>query len=164
MNSERLRRDIEFMECGDKKYIDKKTIKQLENIIENCRKKKDVDCNHFLQKKIRVNMRERKDREWSIKQAIAISYSQLKKMYPSCVFKRKNVKEPKVNRDIGFNGYSLELTLTDRRKRLDRLVSKYGIQNIVDKLEKLYVYNKKNNKSNALKFMRDMKYVQNKRY
>lgn len=158
---EKLRKDALFMECKNKSVINKLRKNQLEVLIEKC-KKKDVDCRYFLQKKIRVNMGERKDRGWTVPQSIAISYSQVKKMYPKCTFsKKKPVVQIKVKKGE-LHGYSLKLTLSERRKKLDELVSLYGWGNIVKKLNVLYIYNKNNYPSNALKFRRDIKYVQKK--
>lgn len=51
-------------------------------------KNKCVDtfcCKHKLQEKIKINMAEYKTGRWvSPKQAIAVSYSQIRKKYPSC--------------------------------------------------------------------------------
>lgn len=161
---EKLKRNALFMECEKNSVINKMSKKQVENLIEKCQKRKDIDCKYFLQKKIRVNMKERKERNWSVPQSLAISYSQVKKMYPSCVFKRESPQKPvriKVEKG-GLKGYSLKLNLKDRRKELDRLVGIYGWGNIVKKLNVLYIYNKNNYRSNALKFRRDMVYVQKK--
>jgi hypothetical protein len=117
-------------------------------------------------------MGERKERGWSVPQSLAISYGQVKKMYPSCVFKRRNASSPKKSskklvrikvQKGGLSGYSLKLSLVDRRKALNRLVDIYGWGNIVKKLNVLFVYNKNNHPVNALKFRRDMVYIQ-KRY
>lgn len=53
-------------------------------------------CKKRLSEKIKINMSERKSRGWSKAQAIAISYSQIKKSFPRCKSvlnkKRKSVK------------------------------------------------------------------------
>lgn len=41
-------------------------------------------CKKALYKKIAINMKERKKKKWSEKQAIAISYSQCKSKCPQC--------------------------------------------------------------------------------
>jgi hypothetical protein len=111
-------------------------------------------------------MGERKERGWSVPQSLAISYGQVKKMYPSCVFKSASSPKKLVRIKVqkgGLSGYSLKLSLVDRRKALNRLVDIYGWGNIVKKLNVLFVYNKNNHPVNALKFRRDMVYIQ-KRY
>lgn len=46
------------------------------------------DCRKKLQEKIRINMEEYHSGRWSSpKQAIAVSYSQVSRKYPKCVFK-----------------------------------------------------------------------------
>ena len=118
-------------------------------------------------------MRERKDRNWSVPQALAISYSQIRRKYPSCQFKKtprasspmRRKKSPvriKAQKG-GLRGYSLKLKMKDRRSILDRLVKVYGYSNIIKKLNLLYVYNKNNHPENALKFKRDMLYIQRNR-
>ena len=49
----------------------------------SCKKycKLHSNCRKYLSSKIRTNIRKNK---WGRKQAIAISYSQVKKMYPKC--------------------------------------------------------------------------------
>lgn len=140
---------------------------------------KSPNCKSLLQAKIRINMRERKDRNWSVPQALAISYSQIRRKYPECQFKkspkrsssplrsksRSRLKSPvriKAQKG-GLHGYSLKLKLKDRRSILDRLVKVYGYSNIIKKLNLLYVYNKNNHPENALKFRRDMIYIQRNR-
>ena len=54
-----------------------------------------MDCKFLLQKKIRINMGERKERKWSVPQALAISYSQIRKKYPECQFKKSPMKRPR---------------------------------------------------------------------
>jgi len=93
MSLDKLKRDLIFMECGKSKTVKLKSQKQLDLIAEKC-KKKNVDCRYFLQKKIRMNMRERGDQKWSVPQALAISYSQVKKMFPRCKFARKEIDSP----------------------------------------------------------------------
>ena len=164
---EKIVKDLIFMECATNRSVRNKSKKQLDLILTKCRKNKNIDCKHFLQKKIKVNMMERKDRGWSVPQSLAISYSQVKKMYPSCGFKRKNDSSPKKLVRIkvqkgGLSGYTLKLNLADRRRELNRLVGIYGWGNIVKKLNVLYIYNKNNQPANALKFRRDMKYIQKK--
>ena len=66
------------------KILNKKPVKK---IISRSRKKHKLtklECKKKLQDKIRVNMRHRDDKGWSQQQAIAISYSQVKKKYPVC--------------------------------------------------------------------------------
>lgn len=139
--------------------------------------KRSPNCKALLQNKIRINMGERKERNWSVPQAIAISYSQIKKKYPACQFKKRSPKRSPKRRSSspkrtqirikakkgGLHGYSLKLNLKERRNILDRLIKVYGHSNIIKKLNLLYVYNKNNYPDNALKFRRDMLYVQSKR-
>lgn len=163
---EKMRKDLVFMECASNRAIRNKSKNQLELMIKKCRKSKNIDCKHFLQKKIKVNMGERKERGWSVPRSLAISYSQVKKMYPSCDFKSASSPKKLVRIKVqkgGLSGYSLKLSLVDRRKALNRLVDIYGWGNIVKKLNVLFVYNKNNHPANALKFRRDMVYIQ-KRY
>lgn len=158
----KLKEDLLFMECKKEKQLKKATVKDLELMLKKCSSRKNVDCKHFLQKKIRINMGERRVKRWSVPQSLAISYSQVKKMYPVCNFPRKRSMSPvriKVEKG-GLSGYSLKLSLVERRKALDKLVGKYGWGNVVKKLNVLYNYNKNNYPGNALKFRRDMKYVQ----
>ena len=133
-----------------------------------------MNCKSLLQDKIRINMRERKDRNWSVPQALAISYSQIKRKYPTCKFKKspkktKNRNSPKRSpvrikaKKGGLHGYSLKLGLKERRNILDKLVKIYGYSNIIKKLNLLYVYNKNNYPENALKFRRDILYLQRNR-
>ena len=117
-------------------------------------------CKSLLQEKIRINMRERKDRNWSVPQALAISYSQIRKKYPECVFKKASSPVRIKAQKGGLYGYSLKLSLKDRRNILNRLIKIYGHNNIIKKLNLLYVYNKNNHPDNALKFRRDMIYIQ----
>lgn len=128
-------------------------------------KRSPKSCKSLLQKKIRINMGERRERNWSVPQALAISYSQIRRKYPECQFKKTNsplrIKSPA--KRGGLHGYSLKLSLKDRRNILDRLVKVYGYSNIIKKLNLLYVYNKNNHPENALKFRRDMLYVQRNR-
>ena len=130
--------------------------------------KRSPNCKALLQKKIKINMGERKERNWSVPQAIAISYSQIRKKYPTCQFKKRSSSPKRSPIRIkaqkgGLHGYSLKLTLKQRRSILDRLVKVYGYSNIIKKLNLLYVYNKNNHPENALKFRRDMLYVQRNR-
>lgn len=131
--------------------------------------KRSPNCKSLLQEKIRINMRERKDRNWSVPQALAISYSQIRRKYPSCQFK-KSPKSNSPKRGVrikakkgGLHGYSLKLSLKERRNIIDKIVKIYGYSNIIKKLNLLYVYNKNNHPENALKFRRDMIYVQRNR-
>jgi len=163
----RLQEDLLFMECNKENRLKKSSLKQLENMLKKCRARKEIDCKYFLQKKIRMNMRERYNKGWSVPQSLAISYSQVKKMYPVCVFKRKKKSSSPRKKIVrikvqkgGLAGYSLKLSLVNRRKALHKLVSQYGWGNIVKKLNVLYIYNKNNHPVTALKFRRDMKYVQ----
>jgi len=58
-------------------------------------------CKKRLSEKIKINMSERKSRGWSRPQAVAISYSQIKKSFPRCnsvLNKRKSVKRKSVKR------------------------------------------------------------------
>ena len=171
VTKQRLQEDLLFMECNKNNRpnrLKKSSLKQLENMLEKCRARKDIDCKYFLQKKIRMNMRERYNKGWSVPQSLAISYSQVKKMYPTCLFKRKKKSSSPQRKKVvrikvqkgGLHGYSLKLNLVNRRKALHKLVSQYGWGNIVKKLNVLYIYNKNNHPVNALKFRRDMKYVQ----
>ena len=125
--------------------------------------KKSPNCKYLLQEKIRINMRERKDRNWSVPQALAISYSQIRRKYPACQFKKSSSPKRSPVRikaqKGGLHGYSLKHKLRDRRNILDRLVKIYGYSNIIKKLNLLYVYNKNNHPENALKFRRDMIYI-----
>ena len=57
-------------------------------------------------------------------------------------------------------GYSLSIKKDERRKILDKLVKKFGLVNIVRKLNVLYIYNKNKYPKTAMKFRRDMKYIQ----
>jgi len=57
-------------------------------------------------------------------------------------------------------GYSLSIKKDERRKILDKLVNKFGWVNIVRKLNVLYIYNKNKHPKTAMKFRRDMKYIQ----
>ena len=129
--------------------------------------KKSPNCKYLLQEKIRINMRERKDRNWSVPQALAISYSQIRRKYPACQFKKSSSPKRRPVRikaqKGGLHGYSLKHKLRDRRNILDRLVKIYGYSNIIKKLNLLYVYNKNNHPENALKFRRDMIYIQRNR-
>lgn len=129
--------------------------------------KKSPNCKYLLQEKIRINMRERKDRNWSVPQALAISYSQIRRKYPACQFKKSSSPKRSPVRikaqKGGLHGYSLKHKLRDRRNILDRLVKIYGYSNIIKKLNLLYVYNKNNHPENALKFRRDMIYIQRNR-
>ena len=129
--------------------------------------KKSPNCKSLLQEKIRINMRERKDRNWSVPQALAISYSQIRRKYPACQFKKSSSPKRSPVRikaqKGGLHGYSLKLKLRERRNILDRLVKIYGHSNIIKKLNLLYVYNKNNHPENALKFRRDMTYIQRNR-
>jgi len=59
-------------------------------------------------------------------------------------------------------GYTLSMNQKDRRSLLDKLVLEYGWSNIVKKLNVLYVYNKNRYPENAMKFRKDMFYVQKK--
>lgn len=47
-------------------------------------------CKKQLEKKIRINIEEYKTGRWvSPKQAVAVSYSQTKRRFPECEFKRR---------------------------------------------------------------------------
>lgn len=160
MSLKKLREDLVFMECGKSKTVKLKTKKQIELIAEKC-KKKEVDCKYFLQKKIRVNMKEREVKQWSVPQALAISYSQVKKMFPSCDFEGKTKSPVRIKvQKGGLEGYSLKLKVVDRKKALDKLVLKHGWGNVVKKLNLLAIYSKNNYPANSLKFRKDMGYVQ----
>ena len=53
-------------------------------------------CRERLQKKIRINMSEYKAGRYSSRaQAVAVSYAQVKKKYPSCKLSRKSSKKRK---------------------------------------------------------------------
>jgi len=53
-------------------------------------KKSKKQCKDLLQKKIRINISEFKKGRWkSPKQAVAVSYSQIRKRFPECLFPRK---------------------------------------------------------------------------
>ena len=108
-------------------------------------------------------MRERKERNWSVPQALAISYSQIRRKYPACQFKKSSSPVRIKAQKGGLHGYSLKLKLKDRRNILDKLVKVYGYSNIIKKLNLLYVYNKNNYPENAQKFRRDMIYIQKNR-
>lgn len=50
-------------------------------------------CNLVLREKIRMNMRELEKGRWSSPaQAVAVSYSQVRKLFPKCFKKPKNQK------------------------------------------------------------------------
>jgi len=156
----KLKKEYKFMECGKKIP---KTKNELELNIRKCKKRKNIDCNYFLKKKIKTNMKERKIKGWSKKQAIAISYSQIKRFYPICTFKRNDLPKKIVRIKVekgSLHGYSLKLKLSERRKILNTLVNIYGLNNIVKKLNVLYVFNKNRYPNNAMKFRRDMQYIQ----
>jgi len=45
----------------------------------------EIKCNHYLQKKIKINIKEyKKGKYTSPKQAIAVSYKQTSKKFPKC--------------------------------------------------------------------------------
>ena len=115
--------------------------------------KSSPKCKSLLQQKIRINMGERKERNWSVPQALAISYSQIRKKYPECQFKksskRRRSSSPKrrvrfkspvrikakkgglhgysqMSLMGGLHEYSLKMSLKERRSILDRLVKVYG--------------------------------------
>ena len=49
-------------------------------------------CKQLLQKKIQINIEEYKKGWWvSPKQAVAVSYSQIRKKYPECDFVKKTL-------------------------------------------------------------------------
>ncbi|NDB85829.1 MAG: hypothetical protein EB127_24475 [Alphaproteobacteria bacterium] len=115
--------------------------------------KSSPKCKSLLQQKIRINMGERKERNWSVPQALAISYSQIRKKYPECQFKksskRRRSSSPKRRvrfkspvrikaKKGGLHEYSLKMSLKERRSILDRLVKVYGRSNIIKKLNLLY--------------------------
>lgn len=126
--------------------------------------KRSPNCKSLLQEKIRINMRERKERKWSVPQALAISYSQIRRKYPECQFKKRSSSPIRIKaKKGGLHGYSLKLSLKERRSILDKIVKIYGPTNIIKKLNLLYVYNKNNHPENALKFRKDMVYVQRNR-
>jgi hypothetical protein len=53
-------------------------------------KKSKKQCKDLLQKKIRINITEFKKGRWkSPKQAVAVSYSQIRQRFPECLFPRK---------------------------------------------------------------------------
>ncbi len=53
-------------------------------------------CRERLQKKIRINMAEYKAGRYSSRaQAVAVSYAQVRKKYPSCKLSRKSRKSKK---------------------------------------------------------------------
>lgn len=53
-------------------------------------KKSKKQCKDLLQKKIRINISEYKKGRWkSPMQAVAVSYSQIRKRFPECLFPRK---------------------------------------------------------------------------
>ena len=55
-------------------------------------------CKDKLEKKIKINMAERKKFNWNNKQAIAIAYKQVQTKYPKCkrkLSKKKTKKSPK---------------------------------------------------------------------
>lgn len=59
-------------------------------------KKSKKECKDLLQKKIRINILEYKKGRWkSPKQAVAVSYSQIRKQFPECLFPKKNNFIPK---------------------------------------------------------------------
>ena len=77
-------------------------------------------CKKRLSEKIKINMSERKSRGWSKPQAIAISYSQIKKSFPRCksvLNKRKSVKRKSLKRK-SVKRKSLKRKSVKRRKSL----------------------------------------------
>lgn len=62
------------------------------------RSRKSLSCRQRLQKKIKINMAEYKSGRYSSRaQAVAVSYAQVKKKYPSCrrSLSRKSSKKRK---------------------------------------------------------------------
>lgn len=57
-------------------------------------------------------------------------------------------------------GYTLKDTIKERRNILDKLLPKLSWGNIVKKLNVLYVFNKNKNPTTAMKFRKDMVYIQ----
>lgn len=75
-----------------KKYSRKKTRSPKRKSIKKSSVRTNSACNQLLKKKIRKNMDEYKSGRYSSRQqALAVSYSQVKKMSPYCsrYFKRK---------------------------------------------------------------------------
>ena len=62
----------------------------------------------------------------------------------------------------GLPGYSLSIPRKLRREALDKIIKVQPWSTIVKRLNVLYIYNKNNHPENAMKFRRDMKYVQKK--
>ena len=58
-------------------------------------------------------------------------------------------------------GYTLKKSLKDRRMVLVKLSKKTSWGRVVKQLNVLYIYNKNKHPETALKFRRDMKYIQN---
>lgn len=73
---------IKFLKANGGKGM---TIAELKAKYKN---KEKVNCRKKLSKKISVNMREYKQGRWkSPKQAIAVSYSQVRRSHPRCIKK-----------------------------------------------------------------------------
>ena len=62
----------------------------------------------------------------------------------------------------GLPGYSLSISRKQRREALDKIIKVQPWSTIVKRLNVLYIYNKNKHPENAMKFKRDMKYVQKK--
>lgn len=73
-----------------KKYRKKTPRKKIKSSSTHHDKKSKKQCKDLLQKKIRINILEFKKGRWkSPKQAVAVSYSQIRKRFPECLFPRK---------------------------------------------------------------------------
>ena len=73
-----------------KKYRKKTPRKKIKSSSTHHGKKSKKQCKDLLQKKIRINILEFKKGRWkSPKQAVAVSYSQIRKRFPECLFPRK---------------------------------------------------------------------------
>lgn len=57
-------------------------------------------------------------------------------------------------------GYTIADSLQKRREILKKIAKKDGWSKVVKRLNVLYIYNKNNHPENAMKFRRDMFYVQ----
>lgn len=70
---------------SNKKYKRKSTKRRFSKSLKKRKSITKNKCKKYLQKKISINMSEWKRGKFkSQKQALAVSYSQLKKRYPSC--------------------------------------------------------------------------------
>ena len=102
-------------------------------------------CKKRLSEKIKINMSERKTRGWSRSQAVAISYSQIKKSFPRCnsvLNKRKSVKRKSLKRK-SLKRKSLKRKSL-KRKSLKRRKSLFGSGNFFIKpYSKKTEYNKR---------------------